>query len=176
MKFRLAIIGLVSTLMAGCSKDSPVSPSLFVPFSGSYAGTIAPTANPFVNLTDATGSSTYLGQGTSKGTTTIGGFDDSICLGGIENVQVYTLTASTGDTLTLTLNDVACPMTLAPGLYRGVGNWYVSGGTGRFKGATGQGTGDGQADLGALKFTVTLSACNAQQDVGVLVAQLSVPD
>jgi hypothetical protein len=157
MKSRLAIIGLVSTLMAGCIKDSPVSPSLFVPFSGSYAGTIVHTANPFVNLSDATGSSTYLGQGTSKGTTTILGFDDSTCLGGIKNVQVYTLTASNGDTLTLTIHDVACPMTLAPGLFRGVGNWYVSGGTGRFQGATGHGTGDGQADLVADKFAITLS-------------------
>ena len=150
------ILAIVST--AGCSNNSsPASPSLFVPFSGSYAGTVAHTANPFVNLSDATGSATYLGPGTSKGTTTIGGFDDTTCVGGITNVQLYTLAAANGDTLTLTSYDLACPVTLAPGLYRGIGNWYVSGGTGRFKGATGTGTADGQIDLVGLRFTITLS-------------------
>jgi hypothetical protein len=73
----------------------------------------------------------------------------------VANVNTETLTAADGDTLTLTSDDVACP--IGPGVFHGSGNWVVTGGTGRFSGATGHGTLAGQSDFnrGVFAFRVT---------------------
>jgi hypothetical protein len=70
---------------------------------------------------------------------------------GVASVNIETLTAADGSTLTIQSNDVACPT--APGLYQGTGHWTVTGGTGRFSGATGGGPFAGTADLNRGLFT-----------------------
>ncbi|MEI7933294.1 MAG: hypothetical protein WCI21_09630, partial [Alphaproteobacteria bacterium] len=133
------------------------SPSSPVAFSGSYGGTVSHTANPLENLLDGTGSSTYLGQGVSKGTVVITGFDGSTCPGGIANEQYVTLTAANGDTLSFHNHDIACPVAATAGLYHGTGRWEVTGGIGQFTNTNGQGTLDGQIDLVRLTFSFNLS-------------------
>jgi hypothetical protein len=153
------VLAIVSTLMSGCSEDTPTTPSSpsFVPFSGSYAGTVRPTANPLETFLDGTGSAVDLGQGTTTARVVILGVDGSAaCPGGVKNEQHATLIAANGDTLSFTNHDVACPIGTA-GLFHGTGHWYVTGGTGRFSGAMGQGTYNGQIDLARLTFSFNLS-------------------
>ena len=79
-------------------------------------------------------------------------------------VNYETLTAANGDSLMLTSNDVAYP--ISPGVFHGIGHFVVTGGTGRFSGATGQGTFNGYADFNrgvfALLVTGTISAPNGR--------------
>jgi hypothetical protein len=60
----------------------------------------------------------------------------------------------TRDTLTITSQDVACP--IGPGQFQGSGHWSVSSGTGRFRHATGHGTFAGHVDFNAGTYTMTL--------------------
>src|SRR5262245_47101193 len=153
MKFRT----LGSTLVALCTiglgadvlhaKDKPQ-----VPFSASYAGTV--TFGTESNSLDGSGRSTQLGQGIDHATVVVTGFDPNT--GCIPNTQTHTLTAANGDTLTITNSDLACP-TGEAGQFHGTGDWEVTGGTGRFSGATGGGTIDGHIDFFGAQYTLKLS-------------------
>jgi len=78
------------------------------------------------------------------------------CPGGFANKNVETLTAANGDKLMLTgPHDVGCP--IRPGVVHGTGDWTVTGGTGRFAGATGQGTFDGGANFNTGTFSFQLT-------------------
>jgi hypothetical protein len=74
---------------------------------------------------------------------------------GVPNLNTETLTASNGDTLTIRMEDLACPT--GPSSFHGTGRWTITGGTGSFEHATGQGTSDGGADFATGTFTFTLS-------------------
>ena len=100
------------------------------------------------------GIASHLGRIVSEGHADITGSDGS-CPGGVANFNVETLVAANGDELTIASQDVACPT--GPGRYHGTGRWKVTGGTGRFDNATGQGTYDGNADFTAGTFTITLT-------------------
>ena len=88
-----------------------------------------------------TGISTSLGLSTNAGYAQVTGFDSS-CPGGLANVNYETLTGANGDSISLTSHDVGCEV--SPGVYQGTGHWVVTGGTGRFSGATGQGPSSGR--------------------------------
>jgi hypothetical protein len=124
-----------------------------VPFRGYYSGTSAFTSATTVTFSGA-GISTYLGSSTNEGHVVVTGPDNS-CPGGLANVNNETLTAANGDLLMFISYDVACPM--RPGVFHGTGSWVVTGGTGRFSGATGQGTIDGYSDFnqGLFSFQMT---------------------
>jgi hypothetical protein len=78
------------------------------------------------------------------------------CPRGFANINIETLTAANGDTLVLTGDhDEACPT--GPNAVHGTGDWTVTGGTGRFAGATGQGTFDGVADFNRGTFSFQLT-------------------
>ena len=131
-----------------------------VPFSASYSGTAiltSPTSATF----SGTGTATYLGASTNEGDGVVTG-PDSSCPGGLANNHYETLTAANGDTLSLISYDVGCP--IGPGQFHGIGHWVVTGGTGRFSGATGQGSFDGHSDFNlqvfALQLKGTISAPN----------------
>ena len=87
---------------------------------------------------------------------------DSVIPGGLDNVNTETYSAANGDTLTLTSQDVAIPV--APGVLHGIGQWTVTGGTGRFSNATGNGTIDGYGDFNQgtffFRFNGTISIPN----------------
>jgi hypothetical protein len=117
-------------------------------FSGSAQLTSETTAS-FVGA----GSATRMGRITNDGQVVVTGPSD-MCSGGLANINTETLTNNDGDTVTITSDEVACPT--GPGQYHGTGQWTVTGGTGRFSGATGQGSLDGDSDFSAGTFSITL--------------------
>jgi hypothetical protein len=123
-----------------------------LPFKASYSGSATFTSPTTVSF-DGSGHATQMGRITNAGTIDLTGPDGS-CSGGIANVNTETLTDNHGDTLTIVSQDVSCPT--GPGQFRGTGQWTVTGGTGRFAGATGQGSADGGADFTAGTFTMSL--------------------
>jgi hypothetical protein len=94
-----------------------------------------------------------LGRSTNVNQITVSG--PASCPGGFANINIETLTAANGDTLVLTGDrDQGCPT--GPNAVHGTGDWTVTGGTGRFAGATGQGTFDGVADFNHGTFSFQL--------------------
>ncbi len=83
------------------------------------------------------------------------GTDEATCPGGLTNINTETLTNNDGESITIASDDVGCP----EGLYQfhGIGNWTVTGGTGRFSGTTGHGSFDGHSDFIKGTFTITLA-------------------
>jgi hypothetical protein len=122
-------------------------------FKAMLSGT-AMFASQTTVLFSGSGSATRMGQITNDGSIVITGSDSS-CSGGVANTNTEKLTDNDGDTLTTTSRDVACP--IGPGQFHGTGQWTVTGGTGRFSGASGHGTTDGYSDFGAGTFTITLT-------------------
>lgn len=129
-----------------------------VPFTGSYSGTAiltSPTSATF----SGQGVATHLGSSTNEAYSVVTG-PDSRCPGGLANDHHETLTAANGDTLSLISYDVGCPEPPCISLcyqFHGIGHWVVTGGTGRFSGATGQGSFDGHSDFMQGVFSLTLT-------------------
>ena len=128
--FRLHL-PLVAVLALVFSIAGPAAATDQVPFSGRLAGTvtITPVNPPVVSvLIEATGTATHLGRYTlevphlvNQATRTGSG--------------TYVFTAANGDTLTATFTGVAT--VVAPGVLSTVETATITGGTGRFAGATG---------------------------------------
>ena len=123
-----------------------------VPFEASYTGTATFTSASTVQFSGA-GKATLLGASTNSGDVVIHGPDGS-CPGGLANTNVETLRAANGDVLVLTMHDVSCPV--GTNVYHGTGRWEVTRGTGRFLGATGQGTIEGDADFNQGRFAIAM--------------------
>jgi hypothetical protein len=124
-----------------------------VAFGGYYSGmAVADFAHGMVTLS-GTGIATYLGPSANQGLVTITG--PSSCPGGFAVVNNETLTATHGDAIMLSITDVSCP--ISQNVYHGTGTYVVTGGAGRFSGATGQGTFDGHGDFnqGTFYFLLT---------------------
>jgi hypothetical protein len=122
----LAAVALALTL-AG-----PVSAGDQVPFKGNLAGTatITPLGGPIVAVElDATGTATHLGKFRLDAPHIV---DQST----LTAVGTYTLTAANGDTLTADLAGTA-RMVEPPNVIAITETATVTGGTGRFAGATG---------------------------------------
>jgi hypothetical protein len=109
---------------------------------------------PLVVRFDGSGSSNLLGAVRNSGAADITGVALSPCLGGLVNTNVETYTTATGDTLTITSQDVACTV----GLLRlhGTGHWTVTGATGNLRGVTGSGTIGGGGDFVTATFSFTV--------------------
>ena len=123
----LALAVLVVLGLAG-----PASAGEQLPFKGSFEGdvTVTPLAPPFVMVdVEATGNATQLGQFT---------LDDAsiVDLATRAGIGTYAFTAANGDTLTA---DVTGQATLIPGtaIVYIEETATITGGTGRFAGATG---------------------------------------
>ena len=126
-----------------------------VPFRASYSGTATFNSAAGTALFTGTGIASHLGRSTNVNNITVLGPDTS-CPGGFANKNIETLTAANGDMLMLKgPHDVGCP--IRPGVVHGTGDWTVTGGTGRFAGATGQGTFVGGANFnkGTFRFQLT---------------------
>ena len=86
-----------------------------------------------------------------------------LCEGGNTTRKLATrrmraLTAANGDQVTLTILDMPCPVAGEPGIYDGVSTYHITGGSGRYAGATGEGSFDGRGDFtnpSELTFTYT---------------------
>jgi len=153
-KVRMLVAILIALGAIGIGLRPTHAAPVQVPFDGTYSGTISLTDNQYVILFSGTGISSHLGLGANHAQIVITGMDNR-CSGGVANTNFETLTAANGDSLYLTSYDVACP--IASNIYRGGGNWTITGGTGRFSNATGQGTLDGQSDFNQLVFTIHLT-------------------
>jgi len=131
-----------------------------VPFRASYAGTITHTGLTTAVLR-GTGVARYLGKGTNEAYVTIMRQDDS-CVGGAVAASKVTLTGADGDMLNLIGRDVAC--SVGPGRGHETGIYVVTGGTGRFENATGEGTLEGNADTARGRFTFKLNGTVSKPD------------
>jgi len=151
--FHMLTAILIAVATVGIGASSAHASEVQVPFSGTYSGTA--TFGPNGPTFNGAGIATQLGSGTSHGYSVITGIDNSRCLGGVANVNYETLTAANGDLLYIASDDVACPT--GPNMYHGTGSWVVTGGTGRFSGATGQGSLDGHSDFNQGRFTISLT-------------------
>ena len=106
-----------------------------VPFRGSGTGTFSDTSPTTVAIT-GTGYYEHLGLTTLVFTSTITG---AATCGGFTAMERDTYTAANGDKVFLSVSDVLCP-TSTPNAFQLSGSFTVTGGTGRFAGASGSGT------------------------------------
>jgi len=146
----LGILGTGTIAIGAIAAHAARSPQ--VPLTGSYSGTATFTSATTVTFS-GTGTSTLLGHSTNEGHIVVTG-PDSSCPGGLANINNETLIAANGDSLMFSANDVACPV--SPGVVHGTGQWVVTGGTGRFSGATGKGNIDGYGDFNQGVFSFQL--------------------
>jgi len=129
-----AVAMLIALVFSAVSASSVLADSNQVPFKAYFSGSAAFTG-PTTAVLNGSGNATYLGN-----TAYIGNVSDiTPTPNGLTDVLVETLTAANGDTLTILCNQVA--IQVSPGVFEGADQWTVIGGTGRFAGATGQGTG-----------------------------------
>lgn len=113
-----------------------------VPFKGSFTGTMAFTSQTTVAFS-GTAQATHFGRSSTAGLATVLGATAEGC---IANSHTETITAANGDQLMFRAIDVACP--IGPTTMHGTGHWVVTGGTGRFAGATGGGELEGVSNFG----------------------------
>ena len=132
MKRYSSAAGLALAVLVILGLTGPAAAQQQVPFKGSFAGDVAvtPLTPPFVQVdVDATGKATQLGR-------------FSLDIPHIVNrangtaIGIYEFTAANGDTLTATFSGKATT-TAVPGVLYIEETAIITGGTGRFAGATG---------------------------------------
>ena len=144
MKTSCAVVGLLALLSAGCGQPvPPAGPSLVglghpssdshaaeSPFKGNLEGTqtVTPQQPPLALVAgQATGNATHLGQFTVQ-------FPHTVNFATSRGEGTYTFTAANGDTLTADFTGQAQPGPITSIVEEAV----ITGGTGRFAGATGR--------------------------------------
>jgi len=144
----LAIAAMLASV--GLSSASAASQ---VPFKSHFSGSLVYDGGANIQLVGA-GSASKTGASTNNSAITIVG--PASCEGGFAVHGVETITSAGGDQLTWTVDDEACP-TATPGIYEIAAPYTVTGGTGRFAGATGGGTIEclGNFGNGTFDFTTT---------------------
>jgi hypothetical protein len=130
-----------------------------VPFKGSYSGTISPPHGPPPVTLSGSGTATHLGRSTNSGTVTVTS-EPASCSGGFHTHNLETLTSTDGDQINLTISDQPCPV--SPGVFQGSGTYVVTGGTGRFAGASGSGSFYGSGDFNQGTYTFSLKGTISQ--------------
>ena len=135
---------------------APVSASEQVPFYAVFEGTVGFTG-PSSAAFSGSGIATNLGKSEVQGIAAVLSGPAPGCgtLGGFPARHTDTVTAANGDQLYVVVDDVTCQ--IEPGIYRGVGTYHITGGTGRFAGATGYGAFEGHGDFNVGKFRMTFS-------------------
>lgn len=146
----LMTIGAVGVLTPVVAQAAPSST---VPFAAHYEGTATPGQTIALS---GSGVATALGASTNEGVATPVGPAATCPDSGfaVRNEQVFT--AADGDQLHVTIEDDSCAVDASGTRFRGVGTYAVTGGTGRFSGATGSGTFEGLGDFAAQTFTFDL--------------------
>jgi hypothetical protein len=132
MKRHTFAAGLALALLAVPGLTGPAAAQEQVPFRGSLEGvvTVTPLTPPFVSvLVNATGNATHLGRFTLDIPHIVNRADRTA-------IGFYEFTAANGDTLSADFTGQATP-TPKPGVLSIVETATITGGTGRFAGATG---------------------------------------
>ncbi len=145
----MAILVALGTIGMGANMVNADS-GQWAPLKGSYSGTIAFTG-PTTAFLSGTGHATLLGRGPYAGDVS----EITLTPTGLTDVLVATLAAANGDTLTLTCPGAATQT--SPGVFQGARQCVVTGGTGRFLGATGSGTADSLVDVNHGTFSQQLT-------------------
>ena len=138
---------ILASLIAGLGLAYPVMAGDQVPYKGEEVGVVSKGAFQFPfahSSTAAEGEATHIGHYTLTGD-----FVVDVRFG--TATGVFTLTAANGDMLFLDMEGYAIPTDLT----KTVANFTVTGGTGRFEGATGRFTADNQ-----FAFAVNLPSPN----------------
>jgi hypothetical protein len=140
----LVMVGLMPAFAAGQ-----------VPFKGQFSGSFTFTDSSDLNLV-GTGNASFLGRSTSNGHIAFLS-TPATCTGGFAIHDDETLMSTDdGDQVSFSIDNQACP-TATPGIYEILTRYNVTGGTGRFAGASGQGTADcfGNFNNDTFNFTLT---------------------
>jgi hypothetical protein len=124
------------------------------PFQGTFAGHVSFDPAAGGGASDGSGAALHLGQTALHSVITLVP-DASVPPPCFHVTHVTTLTAANGDTVTLHVDDITCPITATR--FHGVGSYVVVGGTGRFAGVGGSGTLDSHPDLGTGTFIASLT-------------------
>ena len=159
MKLLFGVMGaalLTTAVSFGLSGAASATSGGQAPLKATFSGTVAFINTSSIALHGA-GHSTLMGASTNDGLAVISGPPNAA--GCIPNADTETLTAANGDQLVIESDNLACPT--GPTSLHGTGHWHVVSGTGRFKGATGEGTFDGEGVFGpsfspgTISFTLT---------------------
>jgi len=140
---------LIASMVSGVGIGPAYAASNQVSFNGSFSGAVALTG-PTTAVLSGSGVARLLGLSAYAGDVS----DITSTATGLTDVLVETLSAANGDTITILCNQVAVQQ--APGVFQGSDEWTVIGGTGRFAGATGSGTGITHIDLNNGTFSKQL--------------------
>lgn len=152
---RLRLLGAIPMLTIGLvtgEASLAQAKARAVPFKSAVSGTVT-MADPVFFVLEGSGTSSHLGATSYRADGVIETIDP--VTGAITDSLTETLTAASGDTLT-----IYCEQSgelLSPGVYHGTDRWTVIGGTGRFSDATGSGTGDTYVDLNEETFSKQLT-------------------
>ena len=154
MGLRLPLIGkvgLVATALASCVVGaSPVSAAPSSQFGAVYGGTITITGMGEAGPTSASyggrGVATQLGASRTEGVITIVG--PAPCQGGFAATHTDVLRASNGDSVYVAITETSCPRPAEQGTFDCTGTYTVTGGTGRYAGASGSGAWGGSVTFG----------------------------
>jgi hypothetical protein len=150
--YRVGAAMLATVGMAGIGSNSARAADGQVPFLAAYSGQAVFTGEATASF-DGTGIATHLGLSDNHADITITG-PDSSCPGGLANTHIETLTATNGDSITITAHNVACPTAVLQ--FCGSGHWVVTAGTGRFDDATGSGVINGGANFVTQQFSFVI--------------------
>jgi len=131
----------VSLGVVGFGASAASAATSAAPFKFAVSGT-ASLAGSAVTLNGA-GLASNLGIVRYKASGVITGSNPTT--GVITDTLTETLTAANGSTVTILCHQVATPV--SSGVYNGIDQWTVTGGTGTFSGATGSGSGDTHVNL-----------------------------
>jgi hypothetical protein len=142
----VVMILALGAIGAAASSASAAKPS--VPFSASVSGSAIVDLGAGTIKLAGTGNASHLGN--VKSYKAIGSITTPTT-----DILTETLTAANGDSLTILCSQVVAD--LGNGLWHGTDTWTVIGGTGRFSGATGSGTGETNVDLNVGRFTKALT-------------------
>jgi hypothetical protein len=123
-----------------------------VPFKLGDSGNLAFTSSSSANLV-GTGIASHGGKGVSSGVINITG--PASCSGGMSAKIEGAFTAADGSQIRYTVYQELCP-TAAAGVFAGVGSYTITGGTGRFAKATGNGGFNGLGDFVGAKYQCSL--------------------
>jgi hypothetical protein len=129
-----------------------------VPFKANYEGTLTWTIPMQAADLSGSGNGTHLGNSQLQGAFEV--VSPATTCEGFNTRHLDTLTAANGDQLFVEIHDLTCAV--APGLYHCVGTYTVTGGTGRFEGATGEGDFLGDVNFGASTFKLAFSGTVSQ--------------
>jgi len=149
---RIFVASLAALAMLATIGLVPAFAAEMVPYKASAAGSF--TANQTMTQLHlvGTGNATRLGAITSNGVIDILG--PAACGGFVIHDNQILTSTDTGEQIYISVDGEACP-TATPGVYQILAPFTVTGGTGRFAGASGQGTAVcfGNFNNGTFSFT-----------------------